>query len=192
MNTTGRQEELSASDEEIVGLFFSRSEEAIVKTEKKYGKLFRSISLGITGDPEDAMECVNDTYLKLWGSIPPEKPSSLKAYGGRIIRNLSINRAEYNRAEKRGGGQILAELDESVPSSNAADSGDGEISGLIDSFLRNIDRESRVMFVLRYWHCMTLEDVAKKTGKTVQTIKSRLFRTRNKLKSYLEKEGISL
>ena len=178
------------TDEEITSLFFSRNEDAIMQTEKKYGKLFRSISLGITGDAEDAMECVNDAYLKMWSSIPPERPQSIKAYGGRIVRNLSINRAEREGAMKRGGGAILAELDESIPDPSDGDC--RELASMIDSFLRGIDRESRVMFVLRYWYCMALEDVAKKTGKTVQTVKSRLFRTRNKLKGYLEKEGITL
>ena len=179
------------TDQEIVRLFFERDENAIMKVEKAYGNLFRSIARNITGSAEDAMECVNDAYLRMWNSIPPETPQSVKAYGGRITRNLAINRAEYNSAARRGGSEILLELDESVTASET-DFSEGEISRAIDSFLRSEDRENRVPFVLRYWYCMPLADIAKRTGCTVQTVKSRLFRTRKKLKEYLEKEGISL
>ncbi len=179
------------SDDMIADLFFARDERAIAETEKKYGRLFRSIAAGITESMQDAMECTNDTYLKLWNSIPPERPRSLKAYGGRIVRNLAINRAEYNSASCRGGAEILAELDESVPDTSLPDA-PGEISRAIDSFLRSQDKASRVTFVLRYWYCLSLEEIAKRTGSGVAGVKSRLFRTRNKLKQYLEKEGITL
>lgn len=179
------------SDDAITDLFFARDEDAIKQTERKYGRLFLSIAAGITRSAEDAMECTNDTYLKLWNSIPPEHPVSLKAYGGRIVRNLAINRAEYNGAACRGGGEIRAELDESVPDSEESET-PGEISRAIDAFLRTQDRLSRVTFVLRYWYCMSLEEIAKRTGAGVAGVKSRLFRTRKKLKNYLEKEGIAL
>jgi len=180
------------TDDEITELFFAKNEDAVAATERKYGRLFLSISLGILGNFEDAKECVNDTYMKLWGSIPPERPKNLRAYGAKIVKNLSINRAEYNSAACRGGGEIFAELDESVPNERTSPFEEGEVSALIDSFLRKMDRESRVAFVLRYWYCIPLEGIAKRLGSTVPTVKSRLFRTRKKLKSYLEKEGVSL
>jgi len=180
------------SDEEITSLFFAKTESAISETERKYGRLFLSISAGILGNAEDAVECVNDTYLKLWNSIPPERPKNLKAYGAKIVRNLSINRAEYNSAERRGGGEVLEELSESIPDGLFDPFDEGEISRSIDTFLRRQDRESRVIFVLRYWYCTPLEQISKKLGLSVPNVKSRLFRTRKKLKSYLEKEGISL
>ena len=183
--------EKTFSDDEITELYFSRDESALVLTQQKYGRLLISIASGITGSVEDAMECANDTYLKLWNSIPPERPKSLKAYSGRIARNLAINRAEYNSAGRRGGGEILAELDDSVPAVEPSDS-PGEISRAIDSFLRKEDRLSRVTFVLRYWYCMSLDEISKRTGAGIPAIKSRLFRTRAKLKRYLEKEGITL
>ncbi|MBQ7715285.1 MAG: sigma-70 family RNA polymerase sigma factor [Clostridia bacterium] len=181
-----------AEDEEIIRHFFERDENALVETQKKYGKLFLSISLGILKSPEDAMECVNDTYLKLWNSIPPDCPRSLRAYGARIAKNLSLNRADYNNAEKRGGGEILTELDESVPDTTADAESFGDLTSLIDSFLRKTDRESRVEFVLRYWYCLPVEEVAHRTGRTVSSTKTRLFKTRQKLRKYLEKEGVSL
>ena len=183
---------LLLSDEDITELFFERNEDALAATERKYGRLFLSIAAGITGNTEDAAECVNDAYMKLWKSIPPERPRSLRAYGAKIVKNLSVNRAEYNCAERRGGGEIMAELDESVPDESASEIEERELSSAIDSFLRTLDRENRVVFVLRYWHCMSLENVAKRVGCSVSNVKSRLFRTRKKLKDYLEKEGVSL
>ena len=181
------------SDDEITEMFFARNEGAIVQTENKYARLFFSIAIGILDDPEDALECVNDTYFRMWNSIPPERPKNLRAYGAKIVKNLSINRAEYNSAACRGGDKIFEELDDSVPdTAQSMYSADEEISFAIDSFLRSIDQESRVIFVLRYWYCVPLEDIAKRMYCSVSKIKSRLFRTRKKLKSYLEKEGISL
>ena len=184
---------LIPNDAKITELFFTRDERALDETSRKYGRLFFSIAHGILESEQDAEECVNDAYMKLWSSIPPERPSSFAAYGGRIVRNLSINRAEYNRAARRGGGAILTELDESVPdSAPSSEESEGEISRLIDAFLRLCDRENRVMFVLRYWYCMPLEEIARKVGKPVSFVKTRLFRTRAKLRGYLEKEGVSL
>ncbi|MBQ7669808.1 MAG: sigma-70 family RNA polymerase sigma factor [Clostridia bacterium] len=180
------------SDDDITELYFERNEDALAATERKYGRLFLSIAAGITGSAEDAAECVNDAYMKLWKSIPPEKPRSLRAYGAKIVKNLSVNRAEYNCAERRGGGEIMAELDESVPDESASEIEERELSSTIDSFLRTLDRENRVVFVLRYWHCMSVENVAKRVGCSVSNVKSKLFRTRKKLKDYLEKEGVSL
>ncbi len=177
------------ADDEIVSLFFRRDERAIDECERKYGRLFLSISAGITGDPEDARECVNDAYLKLWNSIPPERPKSFRAYGAAIVRNVSINRYEYNTASRRCG--ILSELDESIP--DTSDDGDGaDIAAAIDSFLRTLDGESRAAFVLRYWYCESLSAVASRLCCSEQSVKSRLFRIRKKLRSYLEKEGVSL
>ncbi len=189
---TDKKYDSYASDEEIVRCFFNRDENAIAETQKKYGALFFSISLGILNSPEDAMECTNDTYLKLWNSIPPECPRSLRAYGARIVKNVSLNRAEYNSAEKRGGGAILAELDESTPDLYSVAWPLENVTALIDSFLRRTDRESRAAFILRYWYCLPVEEVARRTGRTVSSTKTRLFRTRQKLKEYLEKEGVSL
>lgn len=191
MDSTAERASL-LSDDDITKLFFERNEEAIAATERKYGRLFLAIAAGITGSAEDAAECVNDTYMKLWKSIPPESPRSLRAYGARIVKNLSVNRAEYNSAARRGGGEIMAELDESVPDENASDIEERELTGAIDTFLRALDRENRVVFVLRYWHCMSVENVAKRVGCSVSNVKSKLFRTRKKLKEYLEKEGVSL
>ena len=179
------------TDEKITDLFFDRDERALSETGQKYGRLFFSISSGILENREDAEECVNDTYLKLWRSIPPERPKSLMAYGARIVKNLSINRAEYKGAVRRGGDVIFEELDEAIPE-NEGDSDEGEITLAIESFLRRIDRESRVAFVLRYWYMTPLEEIAKRLGCGVPGVKSRLFRTRQKLKDHLEKEGISL
>lgn len=184
--------ETAPSDEDITALFFSRSENAIMLTEKKYGKLLRHIASNILPDFRDVTECVNDTYLKLWNSIPPQKPASLRAYASKTVRNISLNRSDYNNAEKRcPADALLEELSDSIPDRGTEEE-EGEIGKAIDAFLRGIDRESRAIFVLRYWYFEPEENIAKKLGASVPKIKSRLFRTRKKLKNHLEKEGISL
>ena len=125
---------------------------------------------------------------KNWNSIPPERPKNFRAYGAAIVRNVSINRYEYNTASRRCG--VLAELDESVP--DTSDGNGEDIARAIDSFLRTLDRESRAAFVLRYWYCESIGSVASRLCCSEQSVKSRLFRIRKKLKSYLEKEGVSL
>lgn len=179
-------------DAEITELFFSRSEDALRQTETKYGKLFFAVAAGITGSYEDAAECVNDTYFSLWNSIPPERPVNLKAYGVTVVRHFALNRVEHDRAGKRGGGEILAELDESIPDCSENAVGTDGLAALVDSFLRAQNRKNRAVFILRYWHCESLEKIAQKCGCSVQSVKSGLCRTRKKLKEYLEKEGVSL
>ena len=180
-------------DEELTQLFFRRSESAVSETDRKYGKLFRTIAEGITESREDAEECVNDAYLRLWNSIPPERPLDLRAYGARIVRNLSLNRAEYNRAEKRGGSALLEELDETIPDPSGQEEDDSSpLTALLNRFLEKQSRSNRVAFVLRYWNGMSLSEIAERLGCTESKVKSGLFRLRQKLKTELEKEGIRL
>ena len=179
------------TDGEIVSLFFSRDENAIQKTEQKYGKLFRSISRNILDSDEDVEECINDTYLKLWNAIPPEKPDSLKAYGSKTVRNTSINRAEYNSAQKRKLNALCEELGESVPSAGSI-ADENELNRLLNDFLRGLKKETRIIFILRYFHGEQTESIAQKMDVSDSKVRSVLFRTRQKLKDFLEKEGISI
>ena len=179
-------------DEELTHLFFQRSENALSETDRKYGKLFRTIAEGITESREDAEECVNDAYLRLWNSIPPECPLDLRAYGAKIVRNLSLNRIEYNRAEKRGGSVLLTELDETIPDGDGTETDSAELTALLDRFLSRQSREKRAAFILRYWNGMSLSDIAERLGCTESKVKSELFRIRTKLREELEKEGIQL
>ncbi len=183
------------SDEEIVALYFLRDETAISETTKKYGALYQHIAMNILSNRQDAEECENSTYLRLWNTIPPKDPDNLEAYGSKIVRNLALDRNEYNTAQKRGGfNRICEELDDSIPDSNVETFlvDEEKLCTLIDRFLREIDKESRIMFILHYWNAEPLNEIASRIGCRVPRIKSQLYRTRCKLKEYLEKEGVAL
>ncbi len=145
------------TDEKIVELYGERSEEAIKETDKQYGRYFHYIAKEILQDEEDAKEIVNDTYLKAWNSIPPERPNPLKAFLGRITRQLSLNRLEQNKAQKRGGGQYLLALDElaeCIPDGSGSEdlASNIDLTDAINRFLRSLPIEQRRVFIKRYWY----------------------------------------
>lgn len=183
-------------DAEIVKLFFGRNEEAIKQSSQKYGNMLMSISYNILINKEDSEECVSDTYVKAWNSIPPQNPNSLAAYLCRIIRNISINRWYKNRSQKRGGGAVvlLSELTECLPSQNSVEAvTDGkEIVRLIEDWLRSLSVQERVLFLRRYWYGYDLEALARENAVTVNKISGQLYRLRQKLKIQLEKEGVNV
>lgn len=182
-------------DEIIINLYWERSESAIAETAKKYGNYCTAIAMNILHSQEDSEECVNDTYLNTWNSIPLQRPNILKAFLGRIIRNLSFNKYKEKRSKKRGGNEVellLSELESVIPSgSNVEEEYEaGSTAEAINSFLYSLDTENRVIFVRRYWYADSIEAIAERFGMSVSKIKSMLFRTRGKLKVYLEKEGV--
>lgn len=184
-------------DERIIDLYWARQETAIVETDKKYGGYCRSIALHILNSMEDSEECVNDTWLRAWDSMPPKRPDFLSAFLGKITRNLSISRYRMGHARKRGSGEtdlLLMELEECIPAGKTVEE---EIEGketaaAIDSFLYGIDEESRNMFVRRYFYVDSIKEIAQRFDVSESKVKSQLFRTRNRLKDHLEKEGIVL
>ena len=181
-------------DEKIVDLYWERSELAIAETSIKYGKYCRTIALNILSNHLDAQECENDTYIAAWNAIPPTRPIKLLAFLGRLTRNIALDRYDYNAAKKRNGkfNILLSELEECIPSANNVEMQyeSGQVSMAISDFLRSIDSEIRVVFIRRYWYSDSLKDISKQLGISESKLKSILFRTRNKLKVYLEKEGI--
>ena len=184
-------------DTEIIDLYWSRDESAISATADVYGNYCYSIAYNILQCNEDAQECVNDTYWKAWQSIPPQRPSRLATYLGKITRNLSINRLKLLNAQKRGRGQTdlaLNELDSCIPAATGTEQIADEIllAGAINQFLREQPRTERNIFICRYWHLYSVEELAKSFGMRENTVASLLFRMRKKLKSYLEKEGIQV
>lgn len=183
------------TDVEIIRLYFDRSERAIAETDRAYGKYCRYISFEILRNREDGEEVVNDTYLKTWESIPPKNPPSLKNFLGKIVRSLSINRLEYNNAQKRGGGQldgVLEELEGCVPSRDE-DYEDSElIRKVINSFLRSLPCEKRQIFIRRYWYMSPISDIANDFGMSEGKVKMMLLRERKELKKLLEKEGVTV
>lgn len=185
------------TDEKIVELYWERSEEAIKETDKQYGRYFHYIAKEILQDEEDAKEIVNDTYLKAWNSIPPERPNPLKAFLGRITRQLSLNQLEQNKAQKRGGGQYLLALDElaeCIPDGSGSEdlASNIDLTDAINRFLRNLPIEQRRIFIKRYWYMSSITDTATSFGMSESKVASILFRVRNKLKEQLTKEGFDL
>ena len=183
------------TDCEIIKLYFDRSERAIDETDKAYGKYCRYVSFEILRNAEDSEEIVNSTYLKTWESIPPKNPPSLKNFLGKIVRSLSINRLEYNSAQKRGGGQIdavLEELQGCIPSRNDENEDSELIRKVINSFLRSLPDEKRKIFVRRYWYMSPISDIAADFGMSEGKVKMILMRSRQDLKKLLEKEGVTV
>ncbi len=183
-------------DSRIIELFFLRNEEALKETEKKYGSFIHITALNITGTSEDAEECTNDTYLKLWNSIPPEKPVYFKAYVGKIVRNTALSLYRRNKASKRGSGfsVLLSELGDCLPSGvTVEDDFDGKyMSGLISEWLYTLTDENRALFIRRYWYGDSLKELSEKTGRPADKLASLFFSLRKQLKKELEGKGVNV
>jgi RNA polymerase sigma-70 factor (ECF subfamily) len=184
------------TDEKIIELFFARDEMAIKHTADKYENYCFTIANNILSNREDSEECVNDTYLAAWQSIPPERPKQLSAYLGKIARNFALTKHRKERAFKRGGNmnEISLELLELIPDgSDLAEEYDIRRLGLIiDTFLRKIKKDDRQIFVRRYWYGDPLADICRNFGFSETKVKSSLHRTREKLAAELKKEGVDL
>ncbi len=180
-------------DEQIVALYLERDETAIKETEHKYGGYCMSIAQNILHSLHDSQECVNDTYMRTWNSIPPHKPDSLRAFIGRITRHLALNMHEKASAQKRGKGTVqlvLDELNECIPDT-VGDAAEGfVITDALNTFLASLPEENRNIFVRRYWYMSAVKDIAADYGVSESKVKMRLLRMRNELKTQLEKEGI--
>jgi RNA polymerase sigma-70 factor (ECF subfamily) len=182
-------------DNRIVELYLERSETAIAETQKKYGKYCHYIAYNILNSNSDAEECVNDTYLKVWDSIPPQKPKLLKSFIGRIARNLALDRYDREHALKRRANTDLAleEIGECVPEDDGRELSDEiALRDAINGFLESLPEETRIIFMRRYWYLSPVGHIAGDLGLSVSNVKVILMRTRKKLKAYLEKEGINL
>lgn len=183
------------NDQQIIELYMERSEKAVSETYDKYSAYCNSISFSILQNSEDAEECVNDTFQKAWESIPPNRPSNLKAFLGKIARNISLNRLKHSKTQKRGSGQIdvlLSELEECISDKfsveNEVDS--KQLSQSINAFLESLTAEKRKIFVSRYWYARSIREISAQYNISEEKIKSILFRLRKQLKSHLEKEGM--
>ena len=180
-------------DNRIIALYLERSEDAIAESQKKYQKYCYKIAKNILSLHEDAEECVNDTWSKAWGAIPPQKPNSLSAFFGTITRNIALNRLESFFAEKRGG-VILPILDEL--SEVLSDSGEEEIvdavamKDAINSFLATLSPEVRKIFLQRYWYCRSVKDIARDFDRDENRIYVTLHRTRKEFRAHLEKRRL--
>ncbi len=184
-------------DKKIVELFLSRSEDAIQEMAKKYEKYCYAIAYGILQSHEDAIECVNDAYYQVWNSIPPQKPTKLSTFVGKITRNLALNKWEYYNAKKRGMGEVplvLEELQECIPSGNHVDAVVDRIyfEEVLNDFLATLSKERRMIFVRRYWYMSSIKEIAKDFGMSESKVKMMLMRLRKEFRMFLDKEGVQV
>lgn len=183
-------------DQLIIKLFFERSENAIAELSNKYEKLCKTLAYHILKNEQDAEECVNDAYLAAWNTIPPEKPNPLSAYICRITRNLSLKKYHSNTAQKRNNyyDVILEEVEECLEAKDTVESEIlvQEMSKQINSFLGKLKEKDRVIFIRRYWFCDSVSEISGNLGVSTNYVTVHLYRTREKLKKYLKKEGLLL
>lgn len=181
-------------DAQIIDLFFQRSETAIAELDRKYGKLLAQLARRYLINERDAEECLNDTYLAVWNSVPPNRPFALSGYICKILRNQAITKYHANTAKKRSLAceVSLEELETCIPSAaSVEDTLNTQIlTEAITHFLDQLPQENRVIFVQRYWFLADYETIAKQTGLTVKNVSVRLTRMRNQLKRYLVDEGV--
>lgn len=182
-------------DTQIIDLYWSRNEQAITESQQSYGSYCHSIAFHILYDRDDADECVNDTWLRAWNAMPPKRPSRLALFLGTITRNLSLDRWKGKHTMKRGNGEMMLALDElaeCVPDrQNTEEAVEAkELERLINEFLHTLSERERNVFLRRYWYVEEYNDIADKYQLKLNTVKTTLFRTREKLRKFLEREGV--
>ena len=193
---TKRECEPHLADEEIVALYHARDEQAIDESARKYGKYCHSIAFAILQSEQDAEECVNDTYIRAWESMPPHKPSRLSTFLGKLTRNLSISRYRHVHADKRdsAGDVVFDEMAECLPDIESVGEMSDEIvlKDAINRFLASLPTRTRIVFMQRYWYFCPVAAIAREMGMSESDVKVTLMRTRQKFRTYLEQEGIVL
>lgn len=182
-------------EKEIIDLYWARSELAIVETDKKYGPFCHRIAFNILFDREDSEECVNDTYFSTWNAIPPKRPEKFSAFLGKLTRNLAITRCRKKNAQKRGRGELplaLEELGSCVPDKKTTEEiyDSKLLVSALNRFLADLPGETRRIFLQRYWALSSVKEIASLYDISESKVKMSLLRTRTKLRSFLEQEGI--
>lgn len=188
---------MEMDDGSIVDLYWQRDQEAIAQSNRKYGAYCYTIANRILKNEEDAEECVNDTWLGAWNAMPIHRPNFLAPFLGKITRRLAFSRWKAGRAEKRGGGELpllLEELEECIPAVPGAGQvvEDRELEQMVNHFLYTLPERACYIFIRRYWYAESLAEIAARYGMGQGAVKSSLFRSREKLRKYLEKEGVLL
>ena len=182
-------------DEKIIDLYWERNPLAIDRTSEKYGNYCSAIARNILRNEEDSEECVNDTWLGAWNSIPPKRPEHLPGFLGKLTRYKAIDRLRAQNREKRGGGNVelaLDEIAEIVPAGVSPEQNilDLELVQAINRFLAELPKEARMIFVLRYWFFADITQIAVRFGLSYSKVKSIRHRTRSKLRLFLQKEDL--
>ena len=182
-------------DSQIVALYFRRSEQAIQETDNKYGHYCFQIANGILFNPEDGEECVSDTYMTAWKSIPPNRPIHLAPFLGKITRHIALDRWRRRFSQKRGGGEVALALEELEDCLPGKDSPEEHLRRKVfqeglNRFLGKLPEQERMIFVCRYWYLRSVKEISEKTCLSESNVKTRLFRTRNKLRTFLAEEEL--
>lgn len=184
-------------DTEILDLYWAREERAISETQNSYGNYCYSIAWHILYSKEDSDECVNDTWLRAWNAIPPKRPGRFAVFLGTITRNLALDRWKERHTMKRGNGEMtvaLDELAECIPDVRSTEEAveAAELERMMNEFLRTLPERECNVFLRHYWYVEEYSEIAERYGMKLNTVKTSLFRTRAKLRSYLESEGVIL
>ncbi len=181
-------------DQQIVELFRKRSEVALLELDRKYRRACKRVAYNILRDEQDAEECINDSYMAVWNTIPPKQPENLATYLCRITRNLSLKKYHYNTASKRNHyyDEVLDEIEGYIVPRNVTEEEilKKEIVAKINEFLGSLKKQERVIFVKRYWFCATPKEIAKEQKVSSNYVNVCLHRTRKQLKKYLERENL--
>lgn len=183
------------ADRHIIDRLFARSEEGLALLQTHYGKLCHRIALNLLGSREDAEECVNDTYLAVWNTIPPNRPASLMAYVGKVTRNIAVSCLRKRGAKGRRceGTVLLDELAECLPDTDSPDPADDlTLREALQSFFDGLSEEDRAIMVRRYYDGEPAEAIAVSLGLRHGTVRVRLHRLRERLREHLEERGVSL
>lgn len=183
------------TDSQILDLYWARSEDAIRQTDLRYGRKLHTLADKIVQNFEDAQECVSDTYLKTWDTIPPKRPEHFFAYIAKICRNFALGVQDWKNAAKRKGElvSLTAEMETCIPDPQHERRMEGEELGeMLNRFLETLSRDNRVIFLRRYWYLDSVSEISFRYGMSESKVKTSLHRTRTKLHAFLEKEGITL
>ena len=182
------------NDQEIVSLYLNRDESAIEESQRKYQSYLHTVAYNVLYNHEDAKECVSDTYVAAWKSIPPNNPSSLRAFLSRIVRNLAINRYHKERAEKRKAETdiVIEEYYECIPDGCTSPEDEAILRIIINGFLASLAPKTRILFMQRYFYMCSVKEIAHRNGMKESAVKVALMRCRENFKAYLTKEGVTV
>lgn len=183
-------------DGKIIELLWERSEEGLNELSKKYGANCKRVAGNILNNPLDAEECVNDAFLAVWNTVPPQNPDPLSAYLYRVVRNQALKKYHANTAEKRNSVYDVAfeEIEDCIASSVSVEdeTGAAEMTRKINAFLETLDKTGQIIFIRRYWYSDSIGEIAEYLQTNVNAVSIRLSRIRKKLAAFLKKEGVSI
>ena len=182
-------------DSKIIELLFARNEDGIKHMDDTYGRRLFVLADNIVKNDQDAEESVSDTYMKAWDTIPPKKPMHLFAYLAKICRNFALKKLDWKSAAKRNAEvvSLTQEMETCIPDTQHQRKLEGqELGEVLNRFLEGLSQDNRVIFMRRYWYLDSVAEIAKRYGMSESKVKTQLHRTRAKLHSFLQKEGIAV